>query len=68
MCHREFESGKVKERIISERLHLSAVCIGVKNDSIIYAPLSGEEKLGSLPSHPQRQKTVKEEKKSKAEQ
>lgn len=36
----EFESGRVKRRIIFERLRLSAVCIGVKNDSIIYIPLS----------------------------
>ena len=32
MCHWEFESGRVKGGIVSERLRLSAVCIGVKSD------------------------------------
>lgn len=56
----------MKGRIIFERLHLSAVCIGVKNDSIIYALLPFNKELGSFP--PKKTEAVKEQKKSKAKQ
>lgn len=48
-------SDRVKGRIIFERLHLSAVCFELKNDSIIYTPLPFEKELGSFPPKGQKQ-------------
>lgn len=59
MCHREFASGKVKGRIISERLHLSAVWIGVKKDSIIYTLLPFDKELGSFPHKEKKKRDCK---------
>lgn len=49
MCRQEFESGRVKgKNHIFERLRLSAVCIEVKKDSIIYIPLPSGKEWGSF--------------------